>query len=143
MNIPNNQLQEMFKTIPDPKMRQQLAGIMTSKEVKSIHCMSDTCKGRAIGSVLDNNRVNSITDDDGKTYLRAWRHRLDGFMGFECWCGNDSRLSAQEKGHIGANAPTKSDLEKVWEKVTNKPSQYPVIKGKQTVDGFEIREVKV
>lgn len=143
MSVSQEQVQQMFKTIPDPKLRQQLAGIMTSREVKSVHCLSETCKGRVIGSVLDNSRVNSVTDDEGKTYLRAWRHRLDGFMGFECWCGNDSRLSAQEKGHIGAEAPSKSDLEKVWEKVTSKPSQYPVIQGKQKIDGFEIREIKV
>lgn len=142
MSVSQEQVQQMFKTIPDPKLRQQLAGIMTSKEVKTVACMSKTCKGRIIGSITDNNRVNSITEEDGKTYLRAWRHRLDGFMGFECWCGNDSRLSAQEKGHIGADAPSKSDLEKVWEKVSNKPSQYPVLKGKQVIDGFEIKEIK-
>jgi len=142
MSVANQQLQEMFRTIPDANLRRQLADIVTGKAVKAIYCDSDKCKGRLIGHIIDNGKVNAIADK-GKTYLRSSRHRLDGFMGFECWCGNDSRLSAQEKGHIGANAPTKSDLEKVWEKVTNKPSQYPVIKGKQKVAGFEIREIKL
>lgn len=141
MPVSQAKIQEMFKAIPDPKMRQQLSSIMTSTEVKSIHCTSKKCKGRVIGHVLDNGNVTAITDKDGQTYLRAWRNRLDGFLGFECWCGNDSRLAPQEKGHIGANAPTKSDLQKVWEKVNGKPSDYKTVKGEQNIDGFVIKEI--
>lgn len=140
MPVSQAKLQEMFRTIPDPKMRQQLSGIMTSKQLKAVHCTSDTCKGRVIGHVMDNNTVQPVTVK-GKTYMRAWRNRLDGHLGFECWCGADTRLSAQEKGHIGANVPSKSDLEKVWENVTKKPSNYPVIKGEQNIDGFVIKEI--
>lgn len=141
MPVSQAKIQEMFRAIPDPKMRQQLSSIMTSNEVKSIHCTSDKCKGRVIGHVLDNGNVTAITDKKGLTYLRAWRNRLDGFLGFECWCGNDSRLAPQEKGHIGANAPTKSDLQKVWEKVNGKPSDYKTVKGEQNIDGFVIKEI--
>lgn len=177
MPVSQAKIQEMFKAIPDPKMRQQLSSIMTSKEVKAIHCTSEDtiievdepildknnqptygkdgtpktklvkqttqvgCKGRVIAYVLDNGQVSPVTGKDGETYLRAWRSRLDGHLGFECWCGNDSRLSAQEKGHIGANAPSKTDLERVWENVSKKPSNYPVIKGEQNIDGFVIKEI--
>lgn len=141
MPVSQEKIQEMFRAIPDPKMRQQLSSIMTSNEVKSIHCTSDKCKGRVIGHVLDNGNVTAITDKKGQTFLRAWRNRLDGFLGFECWCGNDSRLAPQEKGHIGANAPTKSDLQKVWEKVNGKPSDYKTVKGEQNIDGFVIKEI--
>lgn len=141
MPVSQEKIQEMFRAIPDPKMRQQLSSIMTSTEVKSIHCTSDKCKGRVIGHVLDNGNVTALTDKKGQTFLRAWRNRLDGFLGFECWCGNDSRLAPQEKGHIGANAPTKSDLQKVWEKVNGKPSDYKTVKGEQNIDGFVIKEI--
>lgn len=141
MPVSQAKIQEMFRAIPDPKMRQQLSSIMTSNEVKSIHCTSKKCKGRVIGHVLDNGNVTALTDKSGQTFLRAWRNRLDGFLGFECWCGNDSRLAPQEKGHIGANAPTKSDLQKVWEKVNGKPSDYKTVKGEQNIDGFVIKEI--
>lgn len=140
MNVSNTQIQELFRAIPDPKLRSQLSNIVNSNAVKAIYCMSDTCKGRLIAHVMDNGQVNAVTTRN-KTFLRSSRHRFDGFMGFECWCGNDSRLAPQEKGHIGATAPDKSALQKVWEKVNNKPSDYPVIKGVQTIDGFKIEEI--
>lgn len=177
MSVSNQEVQEMFRAIPDANLRRQLSDIMTAKHVKSVMCMSEDvegeivtpvldkkgepvldkegvakteqvkgvikegCKGRVIGHILDNGKVNATTDN-GKTYLRSSRHRLDGFMGFECWCGNDSRLAPQEKGYIGATAPDKTALEKVWEKVNKKPSNYPVEKGEQLIDGFKIKEIK-
>lgn len=140
MSVSQAKIQEMFRAIPDPKMRQQLSNIMTSKMVKSVHCTSKKCKGKVIAHITDNNSVQEVTKN-GLTFLRAWRNRLDGFLGFECWCGADSRLSAQEQGHIGANAPSKSDLEKVWNNVNDKPSDYPVKRGEQNIDGFVIKEI--
>jgi hypothetical protein len=32
--------------------------------------------------------------------LRATRKRLDGHMGYECSCGNDSRLGSAEQGIV-------------------------------------------
>lgn len=143
MNVSNAQIQELFRKIPDPKLRGQLSNIVNSKALKTVHCMSKECKGRMIAQILDNGQVNAVSDKSGKTYMRSSRHRFDGFMGFECWCGNDTRLAPQEKGHIGANAPDKSALQKVWEKVNNKPSDYPLVNGVQTIDGFQIREVQL
>lgn len=141
MNVSNQQVQEMFRAIPDANMRRQLSDIMNANAVKVVTCESKKCKGRVIGHVLDNGKVNAVADK-GKTYLRASRHRLDGFMGFECWCGNDSRLAPQEKGHIGAFAPDKTALQKVWEKVNKQPSDYPLVNGVQIIDGFKIKEIK-
>lgn len=176
MNVSNTQIQELFRAIPDPKLREQLSGIVNSTAVKAVYCTSEDllgtitepvldkkgkpvvkdgvaktkevegvikegCKGRLIAYIMNTGKVQAVSEGD-KTYLRSSRHRFDGFMGFECWCGNDSRLAPQEKGYIGANAPDKTALQKVWEKVNNKPSQYPVIKGSQKIDGFEIREIK-
>jgi hypothetical protein len=139
MQAKNQQIQEMFRTIPDPRLRKQLADIMNSKATHMVYCMSEKCKGRLIAMILDTGAVSAISNDKGEAFLRASRHRLDGHMGFECWCGNDSRLAKQEKGHIGAVAPSKTALEKVWQNVQNKPSEYPVVNGKQLIDGFEIR----
>lgn len=137
----NQQIQEMFRTIPDPRLRKQLADIMTSKAVAQVRCMSDKCKGRLIGLINQDGAVSAVANDKGEAFLRSSRHRLDGFMGFECWCGNDSRLAKQEKGHIGAVAPSKTALEKVWSNVQHKPSEYPTVDGKQNIDGFEIRSL--
>ena len=82
-----------------------------------------------------------VTDKNNESYLGTSRHRLDGFMGFECWCGNDSRLAPQEVGHLGAAPPSKSALEKIWQKVTNTPSDYPITNGEQIIDGFMIKEL--
>lgn len=142
MNVSNAQIQELFRKIPDPKLRGQLSDLVNSKAVKAVYCVSDTCKGRLVAHITDTGKVNAITEKDGKTWLKSSRHRFDGFMGFECWCGNDSRLAAQEKGYIGASAPDKSALQKVWEKVNDKPSDYPLIRGSQTIDGFKIEEIK-
>lgn len=140
MNVSNQQIQELFRNIPDANLRRQLSDIVNGNVVKTVHCESSKCKGRTIAHILDNGRVNAVADK-GKTYMRAYRHRLDGFMGFECWCGNDSRIAIQEKGHIGAFAPDKTALQKVWEKVNGKPSDYAVINGVQEIDGFTLRGV--
>lgn len=141
MQVSDQQLQRLFRNIPDARMRKELADIVTNKIVKEIYCTSKTCKGRLIGFIYDTGSVGMTTDRKGKSYLRSSRHRLDGFMGFECWCGNDSRLAAQEKGYIGPAAPTKSALSKVWEKVTSNPSDYPIKAGSQIIDGFLIKEI--
>lgn len=177
MPVSQAKIQEMFRAIPDPKMRQQLSSIMLAKKLKAVHCSSEDtlvdvekpvlnkkgepvllkdgtpktetvqevsqkgCKGKVIAHLMDDGTVQAVTDLAGQTFLRSWRNRLDGHLGFECWCGADTRLSAQEKGHIGANAPSKSELEKVWENVSKKPSNYPVIKGEQNIDGFVIKEI--
>jgi len=140
MSVSNQQLQEMFRNIPDPHLRSQLSDIVNGRVVKNVYCTSKKCKGRLIGQILDTGKVNAVADN-GKTYLRASRHRLDGFMGFECWCGNDSRLAKQEKGHIGAFAPDKTALQKVWENLNFKPSDYPVVNGEQNIDGFILKEM--
>lgn len=141
MNVSNQQLESMLRAIPDTRLRSELSNIVNGTIVKEIYCQSKVCKNRLIGYIYEDGRVQMVTDEDGKSYLRSSRHRLDGFMGFECWCGNDSRLSLQEQGHIGQGAPSKSELEKVWNNLSNKPSKYPIIKGQQKIDGFLVKEI--
>ena len=104
--------------------------------------MSKTCKGRVIGHVYKDGSIRPTSDGD-EMYMRAYRNRLDGFLGFQCWCGNDSRLSPQEAEVPGMStaSPSKSDLERVWGNVAKKPSNYPTADGRQEVDGFRLEEV--
>lgn len=140
MNISNAQLSELFNKIPDANLKRQLENIVSGRIVKQVYCNSKTCKGRHIANIMDNGQIHALTEN-GKMYMRSSRHRLDGFMGFECWCGNDSRLAEQEKGEISAGAPDKATLERVWEKVTGNPSKYRAVKGEQLIDGFTIKEI--
>lgn len=142
MHIPNSTAREILKAMP-MKQRQQIADLMTGNIVKEVHCQSDTCKGRLMGHLYQNGKFRGVVDEEGKMWCRASRYRLDGFLGFQCWCGNDSRLAPQEVGNKGikqGNA-SKSDLESVWERVSHKPSNYPINGKNQEIDGFLIVEV--
>lgn len=75
--------------------------------------------------------------------LEGDRIRLDGSRGFRCYCGNSSILHEHEQGHVGANAPSKRELEKVFGKMLMNPSEYPEVNGKMIVDGFTIERVQV
>lgn len=147
--INNSQLEKLLQNIPDVKQRELLRNIATGKVVKQIRCMSKACSGRIVAHVLDNGRLVTVASPKVKggenfMWLRSSRDRLDGNKGFECWCGNDSRLAPQEKGYIDTkgNAPTKADLSKIFEKVQNEPSDYIVINGAQNIDGFVIEGAK-
>lgn len=134
---------KILENIQDPNQKRQLENILTGKIVKRIRCMSSKCKGRIIGEVYTNGKINPTIQKDGLMYLRATRQRLDGFLGFQCWCGNDSRLCLAEKGVQGIeqNAITKTDLEEVWSRLQKKPVDYPIIAGKQSVDNFLIEQL--
>lgn len=138
--LKNKQLEDMIKAV-DPSSRGLLKSIIQEDVSSQILCDSETCKGRHVGDIYTNGRVVATEDKDGKMWLRSSRKRFDGFMGFECWCGNDSRLAEQERGIIGKAAPSKSHLEKVWENIQAKPPQYKKTKGATTIDGFRIKEV--
>lgn len=158
MNIPNSALRQILKNIPDRKQRDVIANIMTGKITHEVACLSEDvyegkgkkkvlvregCKGRVIAHIFNDGKIR-LTISDGKAWLRASRHRLDGATGFQCWCGNDSRLCIQERGITGIekNAITKSDIEQVYLNLQKKPANYPVFQGKQIIDGFAIQEIK-
>ena len=155
MNVPNTAVKGILKNIPDAKQRNLIDKIISGKVAKEIICLSEDkkdakgkviskgCNGRTIGYIYDNGRVE-VKYHNKLGYLRATRHRLDGYMGFQCWCGNDSRLSEQEKSVTGIanNSVTKKDLEEVYENLQRKPAHYTKTDGIQIVDNFEIRETK-
>lgn len=100
------------------------------------------CNGRVIAHVYDNGKIR-MAASDGKAWLRATRHRLDGHLGFQCWCGNDSRLSDAEKGveAIEHNAIDKAAIEQVYENLKTMKKEYPVEGKRQVIDGFAIEEL--
>lgn len=111
------------------------------------------CKGRHIGVVYATGehdqhgnpitRVEPVKSDDGNFYLRSTRKRLDGAMGCECWCGQDSRIAPQEAGHIdfSGNAPTKDGLEAIFKNIQKNPTAVEVKGGRTQIDGFEFEGV--
>ncbi len=142
-HIPNSSLKQIVKSIKDPGDRQALLDIINDDVVKEIYCKSETCKNRLIGRVHRNGAIREVYNENDEAYLRSSRDRLDGYKGFECWCGNDSRIAAQEEEHIKSNGnpPSKAGLEQIFVNVKSHPSNYPVKNAKQIIDGFEIREV--
>lgn len=138
----NEQIKKILNRFPD-KQRQDVENILYGKIVKQVKCLSKKCKGRIIAYIYSNGKIREIGDEKGLIYLRASRRRLDGELGFQCWCGNDSRLCEAEKGNKGIenNAVQKSDLHEVFAKLEKNPKQYPPINGKQEVDKFLIEDI--
>lgn len=102
------------------------------------------CKGRHIGVIYDNGRAEPVRDPDGNYYLRSTRQRLDGVVGCECWCGQDSRIAPQEAGHIDftGNAPSKEGLEGIFKNIQKNPTVVKVKSGRTEIDGFAFEELK-
>lgn len=102
------------------------------------------CKGRLIGEIYDNGRAESIADKDGNHWLRSTRKRLDGVVGCECWCGNDSRISIQEAGHLrfDGQPPTKQGLEAIFDNVKKNPTVVEIKNGRTEIDGFAFEELR-
>lgn len=102
------------------------------------------CKGRHIGIIYSNGRAEPVRDPDGNFYLRSTRKRLDGVIGCECWCGNDSRLARQEAGHMrfDGQPPTKEGLAKIFESIQKNPTVPQTKDGRTEIDGFAFEEYK-
>lgn len=111
------------------------------------------CKGRQIGVIYDAGRdtagnvvtrAESVADKDGNHWLRSTRMRLDGAMGVECWCGNDSRISAQEAGDLkfDGQPPSKEGLESIFKRIQKNPTVVEIKNGRTVVDGFAFEEIK-
>lgn len=150
MQVPDNVVNNMLKNLPAP-MRQAYGSIVNGDVTHLVHCDSKTCKGQVIAHIMSDGRVietQLAVDPKGKyglykSGLEGSRQRLDGNWGFRCYCGNNSILSAQEQGHIGAGAPSKEDIMKIAGKVQRHPTKIKARGGKISVDGFTIEQVKV
>lgn len=138
--ITDSQLDEMLSNM-DPKMaahyRTALAG-----EQAAVYCLSKNCKGRKIGA---RNAAGvwvgiNATKTSG---LLSSRERFDGHTGFRCRCGNSSITSPAESGIITGEAPTRSQLAKVFEKQQQHPAKVTEhADGTITVDGFKIEQLR-
>lgn len=139
----NSDVLKILDNIKNPSQKRQLQEILTGKIVQRIRCMSSTCNGRIVGIVYSNGDIKPTIEEDGRMFLRATRTRLDGYLGFQCWCGNDSRLCDAEKGVSGIenNAVTKADLETVYERLQKRPVAYPINNGSQRIDNFLIEQI--
>lgn len=108
------------------------------------YLIREGCKGRHIGVMYDNGRAEPVRADDGNFYLRSTRMRMDGAIGVECWCGNDSRISPQEAGHLkfDGQPPSKEGLEAIFKNVQKNPTVVEIKNGRTEVDGFAFEELK-
>lgn len=102
------------------------------------------CKGRHIGVIYDNGRAEPVRADDGNFYLRSTRQRLDGAVGCECWCGQDSRIAAQEAGELkfDGQPPTKQGLETIFKNIQKNPTVVEIKNGRTVIDGFAFEEIR-
>lgn len=101
------------------------------------------CNGRLIGFIYDNGQIEVPADKDGNLWLRSTRKRLDGAIGCECWCGNDSRIAAQEAGDLdySGNQPTKEGLNNIFKRIQKNPTLIEQKGGRSIVDGFAFEEI--
>ena len=100
--------------------------------------------GRTIAYINKDGTVTPVKDEQGRMWLRASRRRTDGEFGFECWCGQDSRIAPNELGILKADGtqPSKEDLYHMAANLQKQPPKYATISGERDVDGFIIREVR-
>lgn len=149
--VPDSALKEMIASVGDSKLRQRLSNIVSGKVTHRIYCDlpkskqgdNQHPKGQLIGEVYADGTVRTVPDDNGLHWLRSSRKRLDGFLGFECHCSNDSRRSEQEKPDLGdsGHEPTREGLERIYNRIQAKPSTYQKRAGKQKIDGFTVEEL--
>lgn len=105
--------------------------------------VQEGCKGRVIAQILTDGQVIPVNQPDGRMFLRSSRRRTDGEIGFECWCGNDTRIAPNEDGILKADGsqPSKEDLLNMAAKLKQNPPKYATINGERDVDGFILRKV--
>lgn len=152
MQIPQTVIHDMISQIEDPKARQLYGGILSGDISSFVHCMSKTCKGRIIAHVRADGIVTEtppVIDTKGKfglysSGLEGSRVRLDGVLGFRCYCGNNSVLCKEEDGVITPAMPTREQVQNILVKINKrKGEQYIAKNGKIEIDGFIIEELKV
>ena len=150
----------ILENISDPTQRRTVERIMTGRIVQKVKCLSKKCRGRIVAFIYSDGTLEPQTDRKGVMHLLAWRKRMDGHLGFQCDCGNDSRLSDAEKGVfrpmgatqalkgskgqpdiITAGMPDKAGMEEIARRLQASPPRYPVVDGVQKIDNFSIESV--
>lgn len=64
------------------------------------------------------------------------RQRFDKTWGFQCSCGNDSRLANAERGILAAAPPTMAEMLKIKANFKAKPTKFETVGNKVICDGF-------
>lgn len=141
-NLSDTAVKEILDAVPEGPQKDTIRNILSSKIAKNVLCMSEVCNGRVVAQIYSNGKIQP-TIIDGVMWLFAYRHRLDGNLGFQCACGNDSRLCEAEKGVSGIenNNVQKEDIAQVHENLEKKRGDYPVVEGKQYIDNFIVEEL--
>ena len=148
--ISNEALHDMLKQLPDAQAR-SLAHIVNGKISHQVRCLGG-CKGNVIAYLyIDGTdsrgrikyHVEPAIAPDRSMKLRSSRVRLDGQIGFECWCGQDSRIAKHEAGILSPIwiPPTRDDLVKIATRLRDDKPYYPEINGVKEVDGFQFERV--
>lgn len=153
MHTQQDVINDMLGNIKDPGLRGVYGAILSGKIVAQVRCMSDRCKGRVIAHIDEQGAVTEtppVLDPKGKYGLyksgfEGVRERLDGQLGFRCYCGNSSVLCEEEQGIITPARPTQEDLNKIAERLSRRKVINPYLPkdGKTNIDGFVIEEIKV
>lgn len=139
MKMEISDVRKILRDLPE-HFKKHIEKVITGEIMQDVIC--GDC-GRVIGEVYKDGRIEAVTDGNGVMWMLAYRPRLDGFLGFQCRCGNDSRLSGYEKGvkSIEKNKVKQKDIEAVLEKVSKNPPKYKEVGGEMEVDKFIIRRL--
>lgn len=147
----DNLVKDMLKNIPDPKLREQYGRMIAGDIIAVVKCLSETCAGRVIANVSADGRVTEVApleDADGaygrySSGLEGSRMRLDGTLGFRCYCGNNSILLEEEKGVITASPPSEQDLNTIALRLSKRTNIIVPNHIKAQKEGFMVEDVRV
>lgn len=124
--------------------RKQIVDSLTGKNTHKVYCASKHNKFVGyLQNVNGETRFDATELDNGRPIIIAWRPRLDGQIGFQCQCGNDSRIAKEEEGEFDykGNLPTRAGFERIFEKLKVNPNKYPEKDGITIVDGFRLEKI--
>lgn len=145
MQVSDQIVNQMLRNLPQDQ-QQMMAGILRNEIVCEVRCNAKEhkAKNNPICHITKEGQVIPTRDSKGNMWLRASRRRTDGEYGFECWCGNDSRIAPNEMGILKANGmqPSRDDILQMAANLEKNPPKYVTIKGERPVDGFSIIEVR-
>lgn len=117
-------------------------------EVKSV-LVRVGCKGRTIAYIGKNGKVTETEplagDGPNGIYisgLEGSRMRLDGTLGFRCYCGQNSILLEEEQGIITNLLPSESDLNEIALRLSKRTNIIIPAHIKAQKEGFEVVDVR-
>lgn len=145
----DNLIQDMLRNIPDPKMREQYGRLLSGKVVKMVLCLSEHCNGRPIATIDVNGKVTEMQPEESadgayglySSGLEGSRIRLDGTLGFRCYCGNSSILLEEEQGVITNRPPSEQDLNTIALRLSKRTKIIIPEHIKAKKEGFSVQEV--